>query len=364
MKDLEQCRKDIEEIDKAMAELFEKRMETAGCIAEYKKTFGLPIFDAAREKALIERNLEYIENDTFKMYYELYLKDVMEISKKYQHTKLEGIKVAYCGIEGSFASIAAARILPDATKVPCKSFRAAYEAVENGDCELCVLPVENSYAGEVGQVSDLMFGGDLSITGIYELSVSQCLLGVPGSSLATIKTVYSHPQALDQCAEFLNKNSITSNAMENTAVAARKVSQMNDVSVGAIASRESAELYGLTVVQEQINESATNVTKFAVFTKHYDIMKNAAPKSTYIMMFTVENAAGTLARAIAILGKYGYSMKVIRSRPLKDVNWQYYFYTEVEGNLYSDNGEQMIAELKKECASVKIVGAYKVGTKI
>lgn len=364
MSGIDEYRKEIEEIDEKMASLFERRMEVAGGIAQYKKENGLPIFDSSREKFLIEKNVKYIKNPIFQDYYKEYLKDMMDISKKYQHTKVDGIKVAYSGIEGSFASIASEKIFPGATRVSYRNFKEAYEAVENGECEVAVLPIENSYAGEVGQVTDLMFKGHLTVTGVFELSVHQCLLGVPGSTVDSIKKVFSHPQALDQCAEFIGRHDIEARALDNTAVAAKKVSDMKDITVGAIASIETAELYGLTVIQESINESATNVTKFAVFAKHVPPVQEISGYKTSILMFTVKNAAGTLADAISVIGKYGYSMHVIRSRPLKDINWQYYFYTEIEGKLANENGANMLEELESKCDRVKVVGTYKAGLKL
>ncbi|MBR5733535.1 MAG: chorismate mutase, partial [Lachnospiraceae bacterium] len=189
----------IEKIDGEMAGLFEQRMACAAEIAAYKREKGLPILDKGREKILIERNTQKISNREYEPYYREFLTGMLDISKKYQHRLSEGLRVAYSGIEGSFASICAGRIFPEASRIPYKCFADAYNAVRSGECDLAVLPIENSYAGEVGQVADLMFDGDLFINGVYELPVSQCLLGVPGATADTIKTVISHPQALDQC---------------------------------------------------------------------------------------------------------------------------------------------------------------------
>lgn len=267
--------------------------------------------------------------------------------------------VAYYGIEGAFTHTAAERICPNAKKISCKSFEEAYEKVENGECEAAVLPIENSFAGEVGQVSDLMFKGNLYINGVYELQVCQNLLGVPGSSLDTIKTVLSHQQALDQCAEYLFDHGINSRAFDNTAVAAKEVADINDISIGAVASAETAELYGLEVIAENINKSANNITKFALFSKDFHYDNNDETFSSFIMMFTVHNGPGTLAKPLTVLGDYGYSMRVIRSRPVKHINWTYYFYAEVEGKISSENGEKMIKDFENCCTFCKIIGTYK-----
>ena len=354
----------IEQIDGDMAALFEQRMECAAEIAAYKREKGLPILDKGREKVLIERNSKKLSNRELEPYYREFLTGMMDISKKYQHRLSEGLRVAYSGIEGSFASICTGRLFPEAERIPYKCFADAYHAVSAGECDLAVLPIENSFAGEVGQVADLMFDGDLFINGVYELPVSQCLLGVPGATADSIKTVISHPQALDQCAGFIRKHGYEVIAAENTARAAKQVADRGDITVGSIASSENAELYGLSIIDHDINESAQNTTRFAVFSKSADSMKNDDEYSTFILMFTIRNEAGTLAETLSILGRYGYSMRVIRSRPLKDSNWQYYFYTEVEGRLSSENGEKMLADLKKNCEFFKILGTYKPGMRV
>ncbi len=272
------------------------------------------------------------------------------------------LKIAYSGIEGSFAAMAVSGIFPEAEKVSCRTFREAYDSVCSGAAEAAVLPIENSYAGEVGQVSDLMFSGSLEVIGVYELSISQCLLGVEGSSVESIKTVISHPQALEQCGEFIAHHGYESIPYENTARAAKEVADRADITVGAIASSETAKLYGLNLIQYDINESSQNVTRFAVFTRR-DSTNGAAekakqtPKNT-IMIFTIRDFAGALARAISIIGKHNYNMRVIRSRPVKEFNWQYYFYTEIEGVLDSEEGWRMLEQLKTACEKIKVIGTY------
>jgi len=266
-------------------------------------------------------------------------------------------KIAYSGIEGSFAAMAAGGIFPDDEKVSCSTFREAYEKVEAGLCDAAVLPIENSYAGEVGQVSDLMFRGGLSVCGVFELPVFQCLLGVKGSSVGSITKVISHPQALEQCGEFIGRHNFEAIPYENTARAAKEVADRNDITTGAIASSETAELYGLTILAHDINESERNVTRFAVFTRQ-DTHGTIQEAKNTILLFTIRDFAGALARAISIIGKHNYNMRVIRSRPVKEANWQYYFYTEIEGVLDSEEGWRMLEQLKTACEKIKVVGTY------
>lgn len=358
MNQMDELRSRIEKIDSEMIDLFEQRMQISAKVAAYKKENGIPVLDKEREKILIEKNTAKLKNREFDVYYRDFFEGMLNVSKSYQHKLMEGVKVAYSGIEGSFASISAERILPDAKRISYGSFGEAYDAVCAGECDFAVLPIENSYAGEVGAVTDLMFKGNLHVNGVYELGVSQCLLGIKDSTLESIKTVVSHPQALDQCSEYIKRHGIKSISAENTAVAAKEIAEKNDITVGAIASKEAAKLYGLTILDYDINESAQNTTRFAVFSRNAGVLKNNKISSAFILMFTVKNEAGSLADAIAILGKHGYNMKVIRSRPSKNENWQYYFYTEVEGNIDTEEGNKMLKDLEKECNMIKVIGTY------
>ena len=271
--------------------------------------------------------------------------------------------ISYSGIEGSFAAIATQEIFTDQERLSCRTFREAYEKVEKGECDACVLPIENSYAGEVGQVSDLMFSGKLMVSGVYELRISQCLLGVKGSSNETVRKVISHPQALEQCGDYLARYGYEVIPYENTARAAREVAQSADITMAAIGSRGAAELYGLEILAEDINESAQNVTRFAVFVRP-DVVEKMQPMKNTILIFTIRDFVGALARAISIIGKHNYNMRVIRSRPVKDVNWQYYFYTEIEAHLDTEEGWRMLEQLKTACELIKVIGTYTPGVRI
>jgi len=358
---LEEARNIINEVDTQMAELFEKRMRAAELVFEHKKKYGLPILDQKREDEVIERNAARISDDIIKGYYIDYLKHLMSISRAYQYRMQSGLKVAYSGVEGAFAHIAAGRIFPDSNRVSCRDFKAAYDCVVSGDCDVAVLPIENSYAGEVGQTIDLIFSGTLFINGIYELEIHQNLLGLPGSTVDDIRKVISHPQALSQCRDYIEQRGFAAEDASNTAVAAKMVAESNDKTFGAIASVETAELYGLKVLEANINKSGENTTRFAVLSK-VKASSPALPNS--VLMFTVKHEAGSLANAISIIGKYGYNMTALRSRPLKKHSWQYYFYIEIAGTTDTEEGRQMLDELGKVCDKLKIAGTFAPHTEI
>ena len=357
MDKLQQAREEIDRVDREMAQLFVRRMRAVEMVSDYKREHGLPVFDAAREDAVIAKNSLRVEDEALRPYYVEFLRDTMKASRHYQRKRLEGMKVAFSGIEGAFASIAAARIFPDAERIPQPDFKSAYDAVVSGDADVAVLPIENSTAGEVAPVLDLMFSGSLFVTGIYDFSITHHLLGVPGAKLSDVKTVVSHPQALAQCAGFLRETKLASISAENTAIAAKSVMEDGDPTVAAIASEETAKLYGMKILARAINETGINTTRFAVLSRSAVTEKGTGKH--FILMFTVRNEAGFLAKAINVIGDHGYNMRSLRSRPMKDLLWQYYFYVELEGDLESPEGAKMLGELADYCERLKVLGCFR-----
>ena len=352
---LEEARKIINEVDAKMAELFVKRMRAVEMVYEHKREHGLPILDEKREAAVIEKNSSLIEDEVLKGYYIDYLKGVMAVSRAYQYRLQSGLKVAYSGVEGAFAHIAAGRIFPSGNRIGFGDFKAAYNSVVNGECDLAVLPIENSYAGEVGQTMDLIFAGGLYINGIYELEIRQNLLGVEGATAQDVKRVTSHPQALNQCHDYIESRGFVAEESSNTALAAKTVAEVNDKSYAAIASVETADIYGLKVLETNVNTSGENTTRFAVLSK---TMAKTPSLSSTVLMFTVKHVSGSLATAVGIIAKYGYNMTALRSRPMKKHSWQYYFYIEIDGSIDNENGKQMLGELGAVCDRLKVAGSF------
>lgn len=357
MKELQEARAAINEADARIAAAFCDRMKAVRAVADYKKAHGLPVLDAAREAAVIEAGAARVADPTLRGYYTEVLRELMDVSKQYQHRLLQGARVAYSGVQGAFAHIAATHIFPDAETRAFGGFAEAYAAVEWGECDVAVLPIENSYAGDVGQVMDLALHGSLWVSGVYHLHVTQHLLGVPGARLQDVRRVISHPQALAQCDGYLRRHGFATEQATNTALAAKAVAEQHDPAVAAIASAETAELYGLTVLERGINENAENSTRFAVFTREREESARGR-NGAFILLFTVNNVAGGLANAINVIGKYGYNMRVLRSRSLRAHAWKYYFYVEAEGDERTPAGEAMLKELGAQCDLLKVLGHY------
>ncbi len=356
MNELEQARKIINEVDLEMARLFEKRMDAVKLVTACKKANGIPIDDFGREAEILRRNAAYIENEEYKSYYVNFLKNNIKLSKDMQHKLLEGMRVGFAGVEGAFAGIAAQRIFPDAIYLPYADFKTAYKACENGDCDCVVLPIENSHNGDVGNVLDLAFFGSLYINGVYEAQIVQNLVGVPGATIEDVQKVISHPQALGQCADYIEKHNFTAEEAVNTAVAAKMVAENADKSVAAIASVEAAEKFGLHILAAHINENNNNTTRFAVFSRTSG--GQMPTDERFIMLFTVKNTAGALGNAISVIGRHGFNLRTLKSRPTKELVWDYFFFVEGEGSINSPYGKAMLEELKTCCAHLKVLGTF------
>lgn len=362
MTELDVARNIINATDKEMAKLFEQRMDAVRMVANYKKEHGLPIDDLGREAAIIAKNSSAVENDDYRSYYVDFLRSTIDISKKFQHRLLDGMRVAYSGVVGAFANIAAEKIFPDAICVGYPDFAAAYNAALSGECDCALLPVENSFNGDVGKVLDLAFFGDLYINGVYEAEIVQNLLAPKGTLIEDIKQVVSHPQALGQCAQYIEKHGFEPVEAVNTAVAVKMVAESERRDLAAIGSEEAAEKFGLVKLEGHINESSNNTTRFAVFSRNR--RDYAANDKHFIMLFTVNNTAGSLGRAVSVIGEHGFNLRALKSRPTKDLSWDYYFYAEGEGNLGTFEGKAMLADLSACCSSVKIIASYEKEIKI
>lgn len=357
--ELDKAREGIASVDKQLAALFEERMRLCSRVLEYKRAHGLPILDAAQEERVLSRNIENVSDPSIRDYYTLFIKDLMNVSKAYQARLMYGMKIAYCGVPGAFAQIAVSTVFPDAEAMPYPDFASAYRACESGAADAAVLPVENSFAGDVGAVMDLTFNGGLYINLILNMDVSQNLLGLPDAKLSDIKTVVSHPQALAQCAAFITDHAFKSVEMANTAVAAKYVAEHGDKSVAAIASSDTAALYGLEILTSDINSSALNTTRFAVFSRAMGVPSSESDGEHSILVFTVRNEAGALAKILNIIGSHGYNMSSLHSRPAAGPLWNHYFFAELEGTVHSENGRDLLRQLESVCDRLRMVGTYK-----
>lgn len=353
MNKLDDARKKINHIDKEMAALFEERMKTVEAVAKYKQENHMPVFDAQREKTLITKNVSYIKEDKYKEAYLAQFNEMLKISKDYQKQMINKDKIGYGGTKGAFSHIAAMHLFPNHNYVAYITFDEVVKAVEEGEVQYGVIPFENSYTGEVGETSDLLRDHEVYIINMYDLRINQNLLGIKGAKLSDIKQVYSHPQGLSQCSLFLKGRDIEKISYANTALAAKYIAETQDKSKAAIASIETAKVYDLYVIEENINTTHDNTTRFIVIHKKLNKAGNH-----FQMLFTVKNETGKLAQAMNCIADYGFNMKSIKSRAIPDQPWSYYFHVEIEGSLQDEKAKQMLKALNEHCTDIKILGGY------
>ena len=351
---LEHARAEIDEVDAQLAALFERRMAAVLQVAEYKRAHGMPIFDAAREAAVLEKAAARIHAPALRPYYKDHVQNMMDVAKQYEALILGQNRAAYQGVEGAFAHIALRALFPHAEAVSCPTWDDVFAAVERGDAAHGVVPFENSHAGDVSAVLDLCYNHpDLWVVDVYDLPISQNLLVLPGTQLAEIRSVYSHQQAIAQSETFLKQFHLPATAMLNTAMAAKFVAESGDKTKAAIASAETAALYGLEVLVPRINTDGDNTTRFIVISRQKPTAGNR-----FSLLFTVDNKPGKLAEVIQIIGASGFNMESIKSRPMPHVPFEYYFYVELVGDPTADETGALLHELDRTCRTVRLLGVY------
>lgn len=370
MKDLKQCRQEIDSIDEQLIALFEKRMKICEDVVKYKMEHDLPIFQSEREKEVIGKNVNRIQEEQLKPYTQLFVREMMNVSKSYQASFLpfenvypikepryHDVVVGYPGVPGSFSCKALEIYFGEnVEKKNFEQFHDVFEALQNNEIDYGIVPLENSSTGAIFDNYDAIRDYQFSIVGEQSLSISQHLLGIKGSCKEDITRVYSHPQGLLQSSQFLSENPhMKGEVCANTALAAQYVASQNNKHYGAIASKEAAEVYGLEIIQDHINDLKNNATRFIVFSKELEY----TPSSTCMsVVFSLTHEVGTLCQIIQIIKNHQINMLRIESRPLKETPWQYYFYVDFEGNLEDKNIIQALEEMKAYTKMLRVLGNY------
>ncbi len=372
---LDNIRKEIDAIDNELVSLLKKRMLCSLKVAEIKKQQNLPVLHPEREQAIIDKVSD--AGGEFGSYIASVYREIMGVSREAQQAELspfgalagqivtakdgikENVAVACQGIEGAFGSIAAKNLHATGKIKYYTTFEDVFRAVANDEVVYGVIPVENSNAGSVSEVYDLILKYRYYIISAADLSVSQNLLGLKGATANDIKTVYSHPQALSQSEDFLKGAGIKPEPFSNTAMAAKYVSELGDKSVGAIASTLAAELYGLDVVSKDIQSIKNNSTRFITISKQL-IIPNDANKISVV--FSVPHSVGALNRVLNRFCMNGLNLTKIESRAAKNGEFDYLFYLDFSGNLNDRKTIALISSLENELPDFTFLGNYKETT--
>ena len=374
--DLLAIRDQLDIIDAQIIALFEQRMRLCGDVAKFKIETGKAVFDKEREAQKIQTARSLAHGDFNQQAAEELFTQLMTISRRYQYQLLEqsgkkvetgfqsveklpmkDVRVVYQGVEGAYSHGATLQYFGDqAEAFHVATWDEAMEAVERGEADYAVVPIENSSAGAVIDNYDLLMKHENVIVAETFLPVNHALLGLPGAELTDIRTVCSHPQALMQCSEYLNSHKEWEQiSVKNTAVAARKVVEEQDKTQAAVASETAGKLYGLAVLKEAINHNKNNTTRFIILAKEKLYRKDAGKVS---ICFELPHKSGSLYNMLGNFIYNGVNMMMIESRPIEGRNWEYRFFVDIEGNLGDPSIQNALKSISEEAANMRILGNY------
>ena len=375
--DLTEIRQQIDGIDQELVSLFCQRMNLSAQVADYKKANNLPIFVPARERAILQKVAEMagpeMENYTRVLYSMLF-----ELSRSYQSKRNGEMSqlyksiskaidetpklfpqapiVACQGVEGAYSQIACEKIFKSPFIMYFKNFDGVFNAIEQGMCQYGILPIENSTAGSVTKVYDLMIRHNFSIVRTFRLKVDHNLLANSGASLTDIKTIYSHEQAINQCTDFLRSlPGVNVVAVENTAMASEMVAKSGQKDVAALSSRSCAELYGLNCLASSVQDKGNNRTRFICISKNLEIYPGSDKTS---IMMVLPHKPGALYKVLARLYTLGINVTKLESRPIPDREFEFMFYFDLDTSIYSEEYVQLMCELDELCEEFKYLGSY------
>lgn len=371
--ELKDYRAQIDAVDDEIVRLFQERMDIAANIAAFKKENGLPILQTAREREKLADVTGKARED-MQSYLRVLYSLLFELSRTYQekgtrtplYDKIENAientprlfprsaTVACQGVEGAYSQLACEKLFVTPSIQYFRNFEGVFSAIEAGFCRYGILPIENSTAGSVNRVYDLMIEHNFSIVRSTRLKVDHCLLAKPDHT--QIKEVFSHEQAINQCAGFLKSlGNVKITCCENTAVAAQTVALSDRKDIAALSSRMCAELYGLKVVQSSVQDEGNNHTRFLCISKDTEIYPGADKTS---VMMILPHKPGALYKVLARLYALGINLLKLESRPLPDRDFEFMFYLDLETSVYSEEFVQLMCEIGSICEEFKYLGSY------
>jgi len=373
--DLLELRDQIDKIDRKIVELYEERMEICKDVARYKIETGKTVLDKERERAKLDTLTNLASNDFYRYGIKELFEQIMSMSRKMQYQLLaqsgslgklpfigvdaletKGARVVFQGAPGAYSQAAMLKYFgEDVNSFYVETFREAMSAIDEGSADFAVLPIENSTAGIVSEIYDLLVEFENYIVGEQIIKIEHCLLGVPGAKKEDIRRVYSHPQSLMQSARYLQQYDWQQISMQNNAFAAQKVATEKDKAQAAIAGEHAAKLYGLQVLERGVNQSDSNSTRFIIVTNQKIFCRDAQKIS---ICFELPHKSGSLYHMLSHFIYNNLNMTKIESRPIEDRNWEYRFFVDFEGNLADSAVKNALRGLRDEARNMKILGNY------
>ncbi len=376
MEKLLELREQLDVIDNQIVDLYEKRMSICEQVGEFKIEAGRKIFDKQRELDKLSAVTANVTDEFHKKGIRELFEQLMSMSRKLQYQLLtkkgalgrlpfigvekldwENSRIVFQGTEGAYSQAAMEKYFgKDSNSFHVQTFRDAMEAIEEGSADFAVLPIENSSAGMVNEVYDLLVEFENYIVGEVFLPIEHTLAGLPGTKLSQIERVYSHPQALMQSARYLDEHRDWQQiSVANTAVAAKKVLEDHICTKAAICSAYAAEYYGLEVLVDKVNDSSNNTTRFIVVTNQKIFLEDASKIS---ICFEVPHESGSLYHLLSHFIYNDLNMTKIESRPIEGRNWEYRFFVDFDGNMADGAVKNAIRGLREESRNLKILGNY------
>ncbi len=375
--DLKEARDSIDRIDRELVDLFCRRMEVNADIARYKKENGLPLTDPERERQKLVAVTDQA-GETFRGYTAALFNQLFDLSKAYQAQLTrdraplcamieeamaktpeifpEFAPVACQGVEGAYSQLACEKLFSVPDILYFKSFEGVFNAIEKGMCRYGVLPIENSTAGSVNAVYDLMMRHRFYIVRSIRMKVDHCLLAAPGVALKDVKEIVSHEQALSQCAGFLRSlGDVKLTAMENTAAAARYAATSGRKDVAALSSRNCAALYGLSCLRDSVQDQRGNFTRFICISREPEIYPGADKTS---IMAVTPHKPGSLYKLLSRFFSLGINLTKLESRPLPDREFEFMFYFDLEKPIRAPQMIGLLGELEELCERFEYLGSY------
>lgn len=376
MRSLEELRNELDRIDSQIIQLYEERMSVCEEVGEIKIEEGRKVFDRNREQQKLAQVTREAKDPFYKKGLTELFEQLMSQSRKLQYQLLtkkgalgrlpfigveeldwKNSRVVFQGTDGAYSQAAMHKFFSkDVNSFHVQTFRDAMEAIEEGSADFAVLPIENSSAGMVSEMYDLLEEFENYIVGEVILPINHYLVSTENTTLESIERVYSHPQALMQCSKFLDRHgSWQQIGAANTAVAAKKILNENDPTQAAICSEHAAEIYGLKILEEKINHNHNNSTRFIVVTNQKIFLKKAQKIS---ICFEVAHESGSLYHLLSHFIYNDLNMTKIESRPIEGKTWEYRFFVDFEGNMGDAAVKNAIRGLREESKSLKILGNY------
>ncbi len=375
--DLEVLRLRVNEIDDEIAKLFVERMQTSAKIAEAKAEKNLPVLDQKRENQVLQRVME-TAGEEFELYIKTLYHTMFEVSRSYQaglltketplsleilsniqepKTEFPRKAVVACqGVEGSYAERACGKLFSMPNTMFFNSFESVFNAVEMGLCQYGVLPIENSSAGSVTEVYDLMVRHKFYVVKSLKLHINHALVAKKGVQLSDIKEIISHEQALQQCSEFLKSlPNVKVTVFENTATAAKYVAECDRTDIAALSSPECAKLYSLDILKEDVQNNQNNYTRFICIAKNMEIYAGANKIS---LMLSVAHKPGSLHEMIGKVACQGLNLSKLESRPIPGKDFEFRFYFDIDGSVFSPYVMTLLKDMELSAEKLSFLGCY------